>query len=318
MGISASMGPRHRCRGIECPRPPPGRPGHCFNGATASLPWNRRNSPHQRCPFSALQWGHGIAAVESQKRPGQLYGWETLQWGHGIAAVESEYRLPGMTISELLQWGHGIAAVESLQKVTQQRHPQAASMGPRHRCRGIFQEARALMGDFEASMGPRHRCRGIICNGAASTTASSASMGPRLAAVESHTSFRPRPPNAELQWGHGIAAVESKIEEGTYEHDGKTLQWGHGIAAVESLVLIAGECLRNYCFNGATASLPWNHSRPPAGLLARPGASMGPRHRCRGIAITTARPDTVSSGFNGATASLPWNLYRSHWRLSYH
>ena len=63
--VLASMGPRHCCRGI------------------------RSASDHMATSVAMLQWGHGIAAVES------LYSSATrpfamlLQWGHGIAAVES-------------------------------------------------------------------------------------------------------------------------------------------------------------------------------------------------------------------------------------
>ena len=36
-----------------------------------------------------LQWGHGIAAVESASSPPPAFLTFVLQWGHGIAAVES-------------------------------------------------------------------------------------------------------------------------------------------------------------------------------------------------------------------------------------
>ncbi len=36
-----------------------------------------------------------------------------LQWGHGLAAVESRGAyLQGAYLQEALQWGHGLAAVE--------------------------------------------------------------------------------------------------------------------------------------------------------------------------------------------------------------
>ena len=61
------------------------------------------------------------------------------------------------------------------------------------------------------------------------------------------------------------------------------LQWGHGIAAVESGRAGERGVMIEQCFNGATALLPWNPwvATPMSeGGLA---ASMGPRHCCRGI-----------------------------------
>ena len=83
-----------------------------------------------------------------------------------------------------------------------------------------------------ASMGPRHCCRGIYSGQVAGTVVD------------------------VLQWGHGIAAVESK------KLDGRP-RW------VSS-------------FNGATALLPWNHAEA-RGWEGAHYASMGPRHCCRGI-----------------------------------
>ena len=61
----------------------------CFNGATALLPWNPGEDWIQYAMLKDLQWGHGIAAVESQETVGQGPQASDLQWGHGIAAVES-------------------------------------------------------------------------------------------------------------------------------------------------------------------------------------------------------------------------------------
>ena len=102
-----------------------------------------------------------------------------LQWGHGIAAVESELIHAIKPDLIMLQWGHGIAAVESLQERQSILRHLTASMGPRHCCRGIasFRGREGEMG--EASMGPRHCCRGIAGRGRRYAPLGKASMGPR-------------------------------------------------------------------------------------------------------------------------------------------
>ena len=60
------MGPRHCCRGIA------------------------DEDEIEPVADVQLQWGHGIAAVESTWISIRPYPcWIKLQWGHGIAAVES-------------------------------------------------------------------------------------------------------------------------------------------------------------------------------------------------------------------------------------
>ena len=99
--------PWNSCR-RERPEPPP----CCFNGATAFLPWNSSRISGGvwtwHCFNGAtafLPWNCGPLAI--------LGGWfVALQWGHGISAVEFS---PGSRIvpcHTLLQWGHGISAVE--------------------------------------------------------------------------------------------------------------------------------------------------------------------------------------------------------------
>ena len=63
---------------------------------------------------------------------------------------------------------------------------QQASMGPRHFSRGIGRSKHQVAGYRRASMGPRHFSRGIEQG-----HSSAAGLG------------------LELQWGHGISAVES-------------------------------------------------------------------------------------------------------------
>ena len=157
----ASMGPRHLCRGI------PDNPAHRlrpvlgFNGATASLPWNHARAAPAGVRLGALQWGHGISAVESLIILAFLFEETMLQWGHGISAVESPLIPRKGSVLQWLQWGHGISAVESV-------------FSPL--CRGDlrgFNGATAslpwnpfTLGSSRTlftltSMGPRHLCRGI-------------------------------------------------------------------------------------------------------------------------------------------------------------
>ncbi len=159
--LLASMGPRPCSRG----NPPAGpsawaRSGR-FNGATALQPWKHSSRPFSMGPDGTLQWGHGLAAVETQRdrvagveghhasmgprpcsrgnfaalgelrdqfaasmgpRPcsrGNRYWivdagvWGRLQWGHGLAAVETGSSVTSITFCRELQWGHGLAAVET-------------------------------------------------------------------------------------------------------------------------------------------------------------------------------------------------------------
>ena len=113
----------------------------------------------------------------------------------------------------MLQWGHGIAAVES----GQQRHGAEPANARFNGATALLPwnllAARATDLNFSASMGPRHCCRGI------------------------HTPVRSFGlVLLRLQWGHGIAAVESMVESGSVPCACQ-LQWGHGIAAVESIFI---------------------------------------------------------------------------------
>ena len=231
------------------------RPRFGFNGAAASLP---RNARRVRRPARASARFNGAAASlprNSLAADGRLRPAERLQWGRGIAAAESSWWTRRRSTRPKLQWGRGIAAAEWIATRSPRRRPGSfngaaaslprnvepeiaksinfcASMGPRHRCRGIQDEQQHPDRDPHASMGPRHRCRGIRSRG-------------RRPATENW-----------LQWGRGIAAAESP----------------------------ASRCLPRpeTCFNGAAASLPRNR-RGGDGESMSDFASMGPRHRCRGM-----------------------------------
>ena len=72
---------------------------------------------------------------------GSLDG-SALQWGHGISAVESRNAGFSCVIIWWLQWGHGISAVESTEKQLKKDRKDLASMGPRHFSRGKLSKHR--------------------------------------------------------------------------------------------------------------------------------------------------------------------------------
>ena len=84
------------------------------------------------------------------------------------------------------------------------------------------------------------------------------------------------------------------------------LQWGHGISAVER-ARPARLRPTQPSFNGATAFQPWKVESDGRPETRQDPASMGPRHFSRGKgSVTIRRLATVLVGFNGATAFQPW------------
>ncbi len=184
----ASMGPRHCCRGIfslmlflSFPCAASMGPRHCCRGI--------RNP--ERLSFSRLQHvasmgpRHCCRGIEDpMKDVPHVF---ELQWGHGIAAVESTELSAVNDASTALQWGHGIAAVESSRPVDDPEADPQASMGPRHCCRGILRGLRLF----------HFQTPGF--NGATALLPWNPSRA-KVAVMKLYT---------WLQWGHGIAAVES-------------------------------------------------------------------------------------------------------------
>ena len=231
-----------------------------FNGATALRPWMAGVAAGRQLPDARLQWGHGLAAVDGVKhRQGvQRYlgasmgprpcgrGWprrptpcaicSRLQWGHGLAAVDGLATWPGpitatgfngatalwpwMVLGELctrlgrvLQWGHGLAAVDGRAAARLCGAGESASMGPRPCGRGWSRRLVATFDSSWASMGPRPCGRGW-----------------RFIPTDT-------PKDIELQWGHGLAAVDGCNRTRPVRRTG--------------------------CFNGATALRPWMAARTP-------------------------------------------------------
>ncbi|CBE69801.1 protein of unknown function [Candidatus Methylomirabilis oxygeniifera] len=81
--------------------------------------------------MSALQWGHGSEAVETEDvaPPHRLVF--ILQWGHGSEAVETFGWVEDFEGFLSLQWGHGSEAVETHGLGVTRSRPLFPSMGPR-------------------------------------------------------------------------------------------------------------------------------------------------------------------------------------------
>ena len=131
-------------------------------------------------------------------------------------------------------------------------------------------------------MGPRHFCRGI--------SAWPSNRRAPYSSFNGATAFLPwnqflhgdhLAGDHELQWGHGISAVESISNHRILMSLGP-LQWGHGISAVESRHLEIAD------IQHPRASMGPRHFcrgilQHREGARRRALASMGPRHFCRGI-----------------------------------
>ena len=245
-------------RGIaaaEFARSGPGRPlSRSFNGAAASLPRNARlecrpvgaarasMGPRHRCrgmqtvpglPVSTprLQWGRGIAAAESSAGAGRSRC--TKRFNGAAASLPRNCGPRYSSRGENRRFNGAAASLPRNSISPGETGPQGgASMGPRHRCRGILARSTAASTRSRASMGPRHRCRGISIvheiaifpellqwgRGIAAAEYGqgvgvglglvAASMGPRhrCRGISSTTTSTTTP--TQLQWGRGIAAAE--------------------------------------------------------------------------------------------------------------
>ncbi len=92
MLVDASTGPRHRCRGSADERHRPRLVGHCFNGASASLPRIGRLPMGVVVEEQQLQRGLGIAAEDRSSRIARRSHAKQLQRGLGIAAEDRRPR----------------------------------------------------------------------------------------------------------------------------------------------------------------------------------------------------------------------------------
>ena len=181
-----------------------------FNGATALRPWTAW-PPASRLPRSfgasmgprpcgrgrmsgaisgreargQLQWGHGLAAVDGRRAQCHGQSGPRLQWGHGLAAVDGGAVRLHRVLEPQLQWGHGLAAVDG-------------PPPPPARADSLLQ----------ASMGPRPCGRGRRAGRRHGDQGPRASMGPRPCGRGRAEESNPDLHDDELQWGHGLAAVD--------------------------------------------------------------------------------------------------------------
>ena len=108
----ASMGPRPCGRGRMRRASGASARESSFNGATALRPWTGLRPRMGAASHFALQWGHGLAAVDGTTISQIAHDVITLQWGHGLAAVDGGTSKAAWKVSVMLQWGHGLAAVD--------------------------------------------------------------------------------------------------------------------------------------------------------------------------------------------------------------
>ena len=79
----------------------------------------------------ALQFGHGVEAVDDVRRVKHLTARDGLQFGHGVEAVDETRPAPWRRGSTSLQFGHGVEAVDD------------------------FSSSRRMVDDLQASIRPR-------------------------------------------------------------------------------------------------------------------------------------------------------------------
>ena len=227
-----------------------------FNGTTALRPWTEKQYGGTPPDQYVLQWGHGLAAVDGLiGRPARI-GPRMLQWGHGLAAVDGPEGVRGQGAHGASMGprpcGRGRRAKPAYRRTRELCFNGATALRPwTVRTCGAgapvwtrFNGATALR-PWTAHTGRRGRGRGL------------ASMGPRpcgrgrLKRLPMHS-----PSGLELQWGHGLAAVDgaapAQCSEAHFEASmgprpcgrGRSyraarraaeagLQWGHGLAAVD-------------------------------------------------------------------------------------
>ena len=179
------MGPRHFSRGYRHSAADAARCLARFNGATAFQPWIRRTCPECGSRECALQWGHGISAVDTRcgervaaiqevasmgpRHFSRGYRRRWCRWHQALTRFNGATafqpwirRLPSSSAmgSVGLQWGHGISAVDTWHQ--RRRGPPVRKLQWGHGISAVDTRRRRchLSRLQEASMGPRHFSRG--------------------------------------------------------------------------------------------------------------------------------------------------------------
>ncbi len=109
-----SMEPRRRRRGNSATRGMTSSRCDAFNGATASPPWKPLDVGLDSEHVVALQWSHGVAAVETRSTP-SAPGPAPASFNGATASPpwKLEDDSKSWYSSRFLQWSHGVAAVET-------------------------------------------------------------------------------------------------------------------------------------------------------------------------------------------------------------
>ena len=252
-----------------------------------------------------LQWGHGLAAVDGACPTMRATRHRSFNGATALRPWTAEHGWPQPRKSSWLQWGHGLAAVDGRCEYGVIAEPTPASMGPRPCGRGRRPKSGRRRVPCMASMGPRPCGRGRRVN---------ARNGDRAA--------------AELQWGHGLAAVDGRSPK---QNPPARIWCFNGATALRPWTALApSRCMPSWkCFNGATALRPWTDRIPAQRDGRRCGLQWG-----HGLAAVDGLvPDRVAElveelqwghglaavdgrfcaggavfacCFNGATALRPW------------
>ena len=62
----------------------------------------------------ALQWSHGLSAVDTNLQVVEKRYHSLLQWSHGLSAVDTcQHKGPHPERFSILQWSHGLSAVDT-------------------------------------------------------------------------------------------------------------------------------------------------------------------------------------------------------------
>ena len=134
---SASIRPRHQCRGCGLATEYAIVLPDSFNSATTPMPWMQTATCLNISPATALQFGHDTNAVDATagRRLGSTPGrWASIRPRHQCRGCTRPRR--GRTPAVALQFGHDTNAVDAARLPALPAAGSHASIRPRHQCRG--------------------------------------------------------------------------------------------------------------------------------------------------------------------------------------
>ena len=251
------MGPRPFSRGNKLWAAAPGKPPSGFNGATAFQPWKFYVCAGEHGCSAALQWGHGLSAVEMARRrkrhrsnPRASMGPRPFSRGNwlGIARADrGRVSFNGATAfqpwksprsrSPRRGWEgfNGATAFQpwkcpdDRRRRTRARRFNGATAFQPWKFRRPWPRRSPPMGFNGATAFQPWK---FVAVAPPSPSVAAASMGPRPFSRGNNQERAERRRTIRLQWGHGLSAVEisSSLAMGDLL---RRLQWGHGLSAVE-------------------------------------------------------------------------------------